>query len=407
MARSATQSTLPRGAKSLLRGGGVALIAIVLLGFGVNAAVRLPCRDACGVDLGRLYEDRGIDRAHPPYIDRDLEYPPVIGIMMYAATVPFDQGLRGKFLVNVVLLTALAAVTTWMLWRRYGSATRRWALAPPLFLEGLTNWDLLAVAPATIALLEWEAGAAALAGLLLGIGAAAKLFPALFVPVLVASCVPDKAWARARAVIAGALLGASIFVIPTYAFAPGALRHFVSFHQVRGPNSDTFWYYAMRNPDMQPWFTEHRMVAVVNVLSALLLAAAFIVIVLQTGRARLTAVAGCALATIAFIVTNKIYSPQYDLWVVPFLVMLPVRTKLVVHFYVSSVVVWLLTATEDHVLHRPTSLYVLAAGVTYRLVVLLLIARDIWRSGEPDRPFARDDDSALSYAESLAYAPPT
>src|SRR6516165_3979792 len=89
MARSATQSTLPRGAKSLLRGGGVALIAIVLLGFGVNAAVRLPCRDACGVDLGRLYEDRGIDRAHPPYIDRDLEYPPVIGIMMYAATVPF------------------------------------------------------------------------------------------------------------------------------------------------------------------------------------------------------------------------------------------------------------------------------------------------------------------------------
>ena len=387
---------MPRGQNMRMRSGGLALVAFVLLGFAVNTAVRLPCRDGCGADIGRLYEDRGIDRAHPPYIDRDLEYPPVIGLVMYGATVPFDQGLRGKFLVNAFVLAALAVITTWMLWRRYGSATRRWALAPPLLVEGLTNWDLLAVAPATIGLLEWESGASALAGVLIGIGAAAKLFPALYIPMLLASCVQPAAWARARALVAGAFVGAGVFVLPVYALAPHAAHYFVDFHRVRGPNSDTFWYYVMRNADMQPWFTEHRMVAIVNTLSLALLAGALVLLLVQTARARLSALAACALATAAFIVTNKVYSPQYDLWLVPFFVMIPVRTKLVVHFYLASLLVWLLTATEDHVLHRPASLYVLAAGVAYRLIVLVLLGLDFWREGrardaEEGSPSATDE----------------
>src|SRR5689334_22111822 len=155
------------------------MLLLVTGGFFINASVRMPCRDVCGADLGRLYEDRGIDRAHPPYFDRDLEYPPVIGMLMWAATVPFDQGLRMKFVLNAIVLFGLALATTWGLWLRYGKRTWRWALAPPLLLEGLTNWDLLAVAPATFGLMQWEAGSAALAGGLVGVGAAAKLMPAL------------------------------------------------------------------------------------------------------------------------------------------------------------------------------------------------------------------------------------
>ena len=106
---------------------GLVLVAIVLVSFGINAAVRLPCRDVCGSDVGRDYLDRGIDRYHPPFIDRHFEYPPLIGEVVYAATLPVDHGFRWPFLVNALLLASLAAATTWMLWRRYGTRTRRWA----------------------------------------------------------------------------------------------------------------------------------------------------------------------------------------------------------------------------------------------------------------------------------------
>jgi hypothetical protein len=361
--------------------GGLALIAVVSAGFAINAAVRLPCYDVCGVDIARLYEERGIDRAHPPYFERDLEYPPVIGLEMYAVTFLYDGGLRLKFLLSALVLGALAILTTWALWQRFGKRTWRWALAPPLLLQGLTNWDLLSVAPAAIGLLQWDAGRVFSAGVLLGIGAAAKLVPGLYVPLLAVACIPTRMWKRAAAVLGGAVLGAGVFAIPVYALAPDALRHFVEFHRHRGPISSTPWYYLFRNLQMEQWLAEERMVTIVNIASPIVCGLFFILITLATMRGRINPIAACALATIAFILTNKIYSPQYDLWLVPFFVMLPVRTKLVVHFYVASTLVWFLNATEGHLFGRPASLYVLAAGAAYRFVVELFLARDFARVG--------------------------
>ena len=367
---------------------GLALVAFVVVAFGVNAAVRLPCHDVCGSDIGRLYAERGIDRAHPPFFDRDLEYPPLIGVVMYAAGVPFDGGLRASFLLNAVILTALAAATTWMLWRRYGNATRRWALAPPLLVEGLTNWDLLAVAPATMGLLQWEADRALLAGVLLGVGAAAKLFPALYVPILVAGCAPSRMWRSARGLVAGLVIGMGAVMIPVYLGAPHALGYFLRFHADRAPSRGTIWFYAFRDFAMKPWAEHETVVHVTTVVTTVLLAVAIVVLVAPAARGRIAPLAACALATIAFILTNKIYSPQYDLWLVPFLVMVPVRTKLVVHFYVSSFCVWTLTAAAPSIIGSPGSLYLVEAVVAYRLVMLVLLARAFWvpepRADPPD-----------------------
>jgi uncharacterized membrane protein len=358
---------------------GLLMLALVAGGFFVNASVRMPCRDVCGADIGRLYEDRGIDRAHPPYFERDLEYPPVIGMLMWAAALPFDQGLRVKFVLNAIVLLGLALATTWALWLRYGKRTWRWALAPPLLLEGLTNWDLLAVAPATIGLMQWEAGSAALAGGLIGVGAAAKLMPALYLPVLIAACVPARAWKRARDVFVGAVVGCALFVLPVYAVKPHAFTFFVNFHRARGPSRATIWFFMFRDLSMHQWLTQHTVIRVINIAIPILLGAALALVLWQTARGRIPPIAACAIATIAFVLTNKIYSPQYDLWLVPFFVMVPVRTKFVVHFYVSSVLVWFFNAVEGHALHRPLSLYVLGAAAAYRLVVELLLVREFVR----------------------------
>jgi Glycosyltransferase family 87 len=382
----------PRRANSILgmqgrsgRSGsaaGLGLVALVIFAFCVNASVRLPCYDVCGSDIGRLYEDRGIDRQHAPFFDRDLEYPPVIGLVMYGAGYPFDAGLRGRFLVNAFVLTALAAATTWMLWRRYGRATRRWALAPPLFVSGLTNWDLLAVAPATVALLQWQADRALLTGLLLGAGASAKLFPLLYMPMLAASCVPTHKRKRLGELIAGSVIGVAVFSLPVYIAAPRALRWFLRFHSIRGPSRGSIWYYVFRGPSMDLWLPRNIMVDTVNVVTAMLAVAAVVVLAALVARSKIAPIAACALATMAFVATNKIYSPQYDLWLVPFVVMLPVRSKLVVHFYVSSFLAFLLVASEGHVVGRPLSLYFVACAVAYRFVMLLLVARDIWVLGD-------------------------
>jgi hypothetical protein len=47
---------------------------------------------------------------------------------------------------------------------------------------------------------------------------------------------------------------------------------------------------------------------------------------------------------------------------------------------VASFLVFVVTAGDDHVLHRPASGYLLGFVVVYRLVVYLRVARDILRT---------------------------
>jgi uncharacterized membrane protein len=382
-------------ARRLLPAAGLAIVAFVVFGFCLNTAVRMPCFDVCGSDIGRMYGDRGINHAHAPYIDRELEYPPLIGAVMYAATVPFDHGYRNPFLVNMVVLTTLAAVTTWVLWRRDGRRAWRWALAPPLLVQGLQNWDLLSVATATIALFVWESGFAVFAGVLLGVGTAAKLYPALYVPILAAAALGRRQGRKAVGVIVGALVGCAAIVVPVYARAPDALGHLLRFHRDRGPDRGSIWYFVFRGPALRTWLSEDSIVHIVNPLSAIILGAALLALVVAVARTRISPVAACALVTIACLASSKIYSPQYDLWIVPFFVLLPVARKLVVHFSVASVLVFVLTASDDHFLHRPASGYLLGIAVVYRFVVLVAVAVQLIREHTPDEEQVVTIDEAL------------
>ena len=378
---------------------GLALVAVVVGLMFVGAAVRLPCRDVCGSDVGRLYETRGIDRDHAPMFDRELEYPPLIGLTMYAAGYPFDGSIRPSFLLNAVLLISLAALTTWMLWRRYGGRVRRWVFSPPLIFEGLINWDLLSVAPATIGLLRWEAGAPFWAGVLIGVGAGAKLAPALYVPILAASCLPLRAGRRAFHVVAGAVVGVAVFALPVLVVAPEAIEHFLDFHGARSPTWGTIWFYVLRDPTMKLWVPYEHLAEIGTVITTVLVLAGLVVLVAYTLRGRLNPLVGCALATILFIVANKVYSPQYDLWLVPFFVMLPLRTKLVVRFYVASFVVFALSYGVSHVIDNPAFFYFMGAAVIYRLFLLAIIAREWIRAAHFDAADLEASDQEASEQE--------
>jgi hypothetical protein len=362
--------------------------------FAVGIGTRLVCRDVCASDIGHLYEARGIDRHSLPFVDRPLEYPPLIGIVMYVAGLPGNGTPRVSFVFNAMVLALLAAMVTWLLWRQFGARTRRWLFAPPLILEGLVNWDLLAVGPAVGGLLLWSRSAF-WAGTLLGVGAAAKLFPALYVAMLAASCVPTREWRRAGRVVTGAALAVAVIVVPIRMVAPNALRYFLDFHGARPPTRGTLLSFVLRNPALpDSWVPASAFATIGTIVSVALTAVALALLALWVARGRLDALPACALGTIAFLLANKVYSPQYDLWLVPFLVMLPVRGRLVAHFYASSLIMFLLSFAFSYVVPKALFFQLNGAGILYRAIVLVAISRDLCRLSPRSGELAPDFSAA-------------
>jgi len=376
-------------------GTGAALVGVCLVIFAVGVGARLGCRDVCGSDIGHLYEARGVDRGSLPYVDRPLEYPPLIGVVMYVAGLPGNGTPRVSFVFNAVGLALLAATATWLLWRHFGARVRRWLFAPPLIVEGLINWDLVAVAPAVGGLLFWSRSAF-WAGALLGVGAAAKLFPALYVAMLAASCVPAREWRRARQLFMGATVAVGTVVVPLLVVAPHAVGYFLDFHAARSPTRGTLLSFILRNPALpDSWVSQRAFATVGTITSITLTAVALGLLAARVARGKLDAVPACAIGTIAFLLANKVYSPQYDLWLVPFLVMLPVRGRFVAHFYASSVIMFLLSFAFSHFIPKPLFFQLNGAGILYRAIVLAVIAGDLLRP-------ARESQSIRAANQELA-----
>ena len=81
------------------------------------------------------------------------------------------------------------------------------AVAPGLLLHARTNWDLVAAALAGLGLLAWARRRPVLAGVLLGLATATKLYPVLFLVPLLALCWRAGPAARGALAAGGPGLG--------------------------------------------------------------------------------------------------------------------------------------------------------------------------------------------------------
>ena len=110
--------------------------------------------------------------------------------------------------MTAFFLCAFGLLATWFL---SGVHPRRpwdalpFVLSPCLLLTGLINWDLLAVALVAGALWAWARDRPVLAGVLIGLGTAAKLYPLFLLgPILVV------AWRRGQLRAFGAAAGSAV-----------------------------------------------------------------------------------------------------------------------------------------------------------------------------------------------------
>ena len=216
-----------------------------------------------------------------------------------------------------MLLGALFLVAVWAQVRTM--VGRPWdammlAAAPTVAAAALVNWDLLAVALTAAGVLAWSRSRPGLAGVLLGLGMAAKLYPALLLGPLLLLCLRSGRMRAYGRLLVGFAVSWLVVNLPVLVLAPAAWLDFWTFNADRSGDFGSIWYvFSLAGHDVPH----------LNVVSAGLFALACLLIgllvVAAPRRPRFGAVAFLVVA--AFLMTNKVYSPQYVLWLLPFVVL--------------------------------------------------------------------------------------
>ncbi len=337
----------PPGRHAARSGRPTRAAALVLLPLAAAAvwlgwALKSPCLDVsrwtasyqytrlCYTDVLALWGAERLSDGAVPYADHAVEYPVGIGALMHLARLgvtALDVGPASSaaaFLtLTTLLLSGAAAVVTWTTLHLAGPG-RAWdaglvAGAPLLVLEGVINWDLAAVALAGLGLLAWARERPVLAGLLLGLGAVTKLYPLLLLlPLLLVSLRVRRLrpWVLAAAATTGTVLAVAV---PAYALAGtfdgrNAVLRFVHLNRTRPADWDSLWW-ALQHARGDETFSRDALTAGVVVCLAVALGA---VCVLAWRAPRTPRVAQLAFLTVlAFLLTNKVFSPQFSLWLLP------------------------------------------------------------------------------------------
>ncbi|MEX2983204.1 glycosyltransferase family 87 protein [Streptomyces sp. C36] len=329
----------------------VRVIALVAIGmFALGMVQKLPCYDhgwffgattqythACYSDIPHLYSGRGFDQGLLPYFDRIpqslsggmdyLEYPVLTGLFMEVAALLTPGGgtlqdrERMYWFINAGMLLACTAVIAVCAARTH--RRRPWdalliALAPAFALTATINWDLFAVALTAAAMLMWSRGRAVAAGVLIGLAAAAKLYPALLLGPLLVLCWRAgrmRAFLGAAAAAVGAWLVVNLPVMLMYDADGFHIREgwakFYTFSQDRPVDFGSVWLFiSQRTGD--PLNDANDYATLLMILGCLGMAALGLC---APRRPRFAQLAFLVVAL--FILVNKVYSPQYVLWLVP------------------------------------------------------------------------------------------
>lgn len=344
----------------------------------------------CYTDVVPFWTERQIASGAVPYLGAALEYPVLTGAQIWFEGA-VSRALAGTvdgallFLVMVTLVNGVLAVGILLLLHRMGVPPRRlwwWALAPPLVLYVGHNWDLLAMVLVVLAIAEHRRGHPLAAGAAAGLGTAAKLFPGLLVPVLLLTHVRRGATGNAGRLLTGAA-GAWLAVnVPVALAAPTRWAEFYTFSQQRLGTYAASWT-VLDELGLLSTTLEQR-----NLGGLLLFALGAVVIVIlgwnrHAGREWLLLTPLVAW----FLLTNKVYSPQFDLWLVPLLVLTSRRTWPLAAFFATDALVYL---TEFWYLggqagYSPSAPYgALAVAAVLRAAVLVAIVVLAVRDRAPD-----------------------
>lgn len=255
-----------------------------------------------------------------PYIDRTIEYPVLTGLFVYLMGILGGTHM-GYYIATSIFLIAFAGAATHILLRFQKWLPVRetllnfWIFAPSMLIFLIYNWDIIAVFFVTAALYMIQRKNYYAAAFFLALGFSSKFYPVLYLaPLLLAQKE------RVRQLITIAVFGATALAINGF-FMIASMQnwsHFFVFNQLRPPNPDSIWTAVQ-------FLTGPLDVTTINNLS-------FILFVVGHGIFlwRFRNIHPLFLSfgvTIIFLFFNKVFSPQYILWLLPFFVLLPIKRR--------------------------------------------------------------------------------
>lgn len=394
----------------------VAAVASLLAGYWLKAQCAAPSplsidwpRDSgiCFSDTVHVYSSREepfsatgdykpLSEHGIPYRDHNFEYPPLTGLFVGGVNALVAENNAAGFLrVNALVLGVVGLLGVAALSMSAASIRRvlLFVLAPELALYGFHNWDLIPVAATAFAFAAFTKRRDAIAGVALGLGTAAKLYPAVFLPVLVvarmkqqqrvdrpADLLRDKAARkRAQPMLMGAVIGFTIPALMVLAYSGFDGWSFPWRYQgARVPNLETFWAWGYRIMRGTTQYPGPRMIAVIQTVSSLGFVALTVALLrseLKRDRFRPATMSLCVL--LVYLCTSKFLNPDYMLWVLPFfvLVRLPWRAFaafVVVDLGAFAAVSWYNVDQES--VGAPYVLFGIAVAARYVMMLYLLRA---------------------------------
>jgi uncharacterized membrane protein len=255
----------------------------------------------------------------PPAVEAE-KYPAGTNYLMRLVSVPAESAVS-FFNWTALLWTVAAVFTSWVLYRLVGMKTLFFAGAPTLLIYGFMNWDLPLVALATVGTAAYLRGRDGPAGGFLGLASAIKVpYPGFLV-------VPFAAWRaregrreEARRLTGAALLAWIAVNLPFAALAPGRWFSAFEFNAERPADWDTAWFLLERHLGFSYSATRVNLLAIVTFVAAC--AVVWRLAVLRNPRFEWWTLGFAFL--ICYLLTGKVFSPQWTLWLLPwFALVLP------------------------------------------------------------------------------------
>jgi uncharacterized membrane protein len=365
---------------------------------------------------------------------RYMEYPVLTGVYQYVsmALAKTYTALSKLHVLPVVAevvvffdVAAFGLALAWLatVWASAGLAGRRiWdaalvAASPLLIFQIFTNFDALPTAFAAGGLLAWARRRPVLAGVLIGLGVAAKLYPLLFLlPLLVLGLRVGRLTEVIRAAVAVAATWL-VVNLPVMLLFPRGWSEFFRLNTRRGDDMDSLYnvvksFTGWRGFDAQIGFWQPP--AVLNTVVAVLFLSccAAIAYIALTAPQRPRVAQLTFLVVAVFLLTNKVWSPQFSLWLVPLAVLALPHRRILLAWMTIDALVWVprmyyLYSVPNRGL--PEQWFTAAVLLRDVAVVLLcvLVVRQIYRPGEDlVRWRGRVDDPVGGVFDRAADAPP-
>ena len=364
-------------------------------------------------DGGFPYATAWVDTGSGQPKIRFMEYPVLTGLFMYLnaslglswpTAFGADLPVISYFTFSAILLALAWLVAVWASLRL--AARRPWdallvAASPLVVVHAFTNFDTLAVAAAVLGLLAWARRKPVWAGVALGVGGALKLFPVLLLGALLIPCLRAKRMTEFWTVTAATVttwvaVNAPIALLPATKAGWG---EFFRLNTTRDMDPDSI-YFVLRA--LTPWpgfdtqpFAPGEGPSTLNSVTLVL----FLVACLAIAYVGLNAPVRPRVAQVgflivsAFLLTNKVWSPQYSLWLVPLAVLALPRWKPLLAWMLVDAAVWFprmgyFLGQEQGGLAAEPFLYTVIARDVALLLLCALVVREVYR---PARDLVRVD----------------